>query len=133
MFVSLWVGVFDAANRLLRYVDAGHGHWVVKRHQEAPVEAERPGGLLVGIDPEYPYEPEALILRPHDRIIIYSDGVIEQTNPKGEPFDKPRVLEILQKTNSAAEDVSALFDAVQQFAAFHLDDDTTIASIELQG
>jgi sigma-B regulation protein RsbU (phosphoserine phosphatase) len=132
MFVSLWVGVFDSTNRVLRYVDAGHGHWVIKRSNEAPVEAERPGGLLVGIDPDYAYEPEALILRPHDRIIIYSDGIIEQTNPEGEAFEKARVLEILQKTQSAAEDVSALFEAVQQFAVFNLDDDTTVASLELQ-
>ncbi|MHC4785156.1 MAG: SpoIIE family protein phosphatase [Planctomycetota bacterium] len=133
MFVSLWVGVCDGVNGLLRYVDAGHGHWFIKRSREAPVEAGRPGGLLVGIDPEYPYEPEALALRPHDRIIIYSDGVIEQTNPRGEAFEKRRVLEILQRTGSSAEDVSALVDAVREHAAFHLDDDTTVASIELVG
>ncbi|MHC4219649.1 MAG: SpoIIE family protein phosphatase [Planctomycetota bacterium] len=132
MFVSLWVGVFDADNSLLRYVDAGHGHWVIYRNNEAPVEAGKPGGLLVGIDPDYPYEPEALVLRRHDRIIIYSDGIIEQTDPRGEAFEKSRVLEILQHTGSASEDVTALFDAVQEFAAFHLDDDTTVASIELE-
>ncbi|MHC4828053.1 MAG: SpoIIE family protein phosphatase, partial [Planctomycetota bacterium] len=87
MFVSLWVGVFDSAKSILSYVDAGHGHWFIKRRREAPVEAVKPGGLLVGIDPEYPYEPVAMTLRPHDRIIIYSDGIIEQTNPSGEAFE----------------------------------------------
>ncbi|MHC4101473.1 MAG: PP2C family protein-serine/threonine phosphatase, partial [Planctomycetota bacterium] len=133
MFVSLWVGVFDSAKSILSYVDAGHGHWFIKRRREAPVEAVKPGGLLVGIDPEYPYEPVAMTLRPHDRIIIYSDGIIEQTNPSGEAFEKRRALEVVRRTGSAAEDVSALFDAVQEFAAFNLDDDTTVASIELAG
>ena len=132
MFVSLWVGVFDSAKSILSYVDAGHGHWFIKRSREAPVEAGKPGGLLVGIDPEYPYEPVAMTLRPHDRIIIYSDGIIEQTNPSGEAFEKSRALEIVQRTGSAAEDVSALFDAVQEFAVFNLDDDTTVASIEVE-
>jgi serine phosphatase RsbU (regulator of sigma subunit) len=131
MFVSLWVGVLDGANGLLKFVDAGHGHWMTKHGQEAPVEADRPGGLLVGIDPEYPYEPRALPLRPRDRIIIYSDGIIEQTNPGGEAFEKRRVLEVLAQTGSAVEDVSALFEAVQEFAEHHLDDDTTVASLEL--
>jgi len=132
MFVSLWVGVFDSAKSILSYVDAGHGHWFTKHGSDAPVVAEKPGGLLVGIDPEYPYEPKAMTLRPRDRLIIYSDGIIEQTNPGGEAFDKSRALEVLQHSNSAAEDVSALFAAVQEFAAFNLDDDTTVASIEVE-
>jgi serine phosphatase RsbU (regulator of sigma subunit) len=132
MFVSLWVGVFDSAKSILSYVDAGHGHWFTKHGSDTPVEAEKPGGLLVGIDPEYPYEPLAMTLRPRDRLIIYSDGIIEQTDPGGEAFEKSRALEVLQHTGSAAEDVSALFDAVQEFAAFNLDDDTTVASIELE-
>jgi serine phosphatase RsbU (regulator of sigma subunit) len=131
MFVSLWVGVFDVADGILRYVDAGHGHWIIKRSGQAPVEAGRPGGLLVGIEPSYAYEPVELSLGERDRIIIYSDGIIEQTNARGEAFEKSRVLEVLRGTGSAAEDVSSLFDAVQEFAASHLDDDTTVASIEL--
>ena len=132
MFVSLWVGVFDTAKSILSYVDAGHGHWFTKHGSDPPVVAEKPGGLLVGIDPEYPYEPKAMTLRPRDRLIIYSDGIIEQTNPGGEAFEKSRAIEVLQHTGSAAEDVSALFDAVQEFAVFNLDDDTTVASIELE-
>jgi sigma-B regulation protein RsbU (phosphoserine phosphatase) len=132
MFVSLWVGVFDSAKSILSYVDAGHGHWFTKHGADAPVEAEKPGGLLVGIDPDYPYEALSTTLRPRDRLIIYSDGIIEQTNPAGEAFEKSRAFEVLQHTGSAAEDVSALFDAVQEFAAFNLDDDTTVASIEVK-
>src|SRR5690606_25746527 len=30
-FVTLWVGVFDAKARTLRYVDAGHGHAMMAR------------------------------------------------------------------------------------------------------
>ena len=68
----------------------------------------------------------------HDRIIIYSDGVIEQSNPTGEPFEKKRVVEVLKGTASAAQDVASLFSAVQEFAGGALDDDTTVASIELK-
>ncbi len=132
MFVSLWVGVFDENDGTLRFVDGGHGHWFVKRHGQSAEEAETPNGLLVGIDPDFPYEPGELTLNEHDRIIIYSDGVIEQVNPAGDAFEKERVVEVLGGTASAAEDVASLFAAVQEFAGNALDDDTTVASIELK-
>ncbi len=132
MFVSLWVGVFDERDGTLRFVDGGHGHWFIKRRDQPPIEADTPNGLLVGIDPDFPYEPGELTLGEHDRIIIYSDGVIEQSNPTGEAFEKERVVEVLGSTTSAVEDVASLFSAVQEFAGSALDDDTTVASIELK-
>ena len=38
----------------------------------------------------------------------------------------------LAEATSAAEDVASLFSAVQEFAGGALDDDTTVASIELK-
>ena len=131
MFVSLWVGVYDGGPSSLRYVDGGHGHWIIKRRGQSPVEASQPKNLLVGIDPDYAYTPVELTLEPGDRIIIYSDGIIEQTSPEGEAFEKKRVMEVLERTGSPAEDVTTLFEAVNEFADSHLDDDTTVASIEL--
>ncbi len=132
MFVSLWLGVFDEADRSLRYVDAGHGHWFITYRGRGPVHADRPGGLLVGIEGDYPYESTALDLRDVDRIILYSDGVIEQVNPEGEEFQIDRVREVLATTGSPKQDVDALFEKLTEYAEKSmLDDDTTVASIVL--
>ncbi|MHC4415831.1 MAG: SpoIIE family protein phosphatase [Planctomycetota bacterium] len=132
MFVSLWVGVFDEARGALHYVDAGHGHWMLKRNQHAPLPAGRPDGLLVGIEPDYRYTQTTLSLQRGDRIVLYSDGVLEQTSPRGEEFGYDRAYEVLAKAGSSAEDVSFLFDALREFAATpSLADDTTVASIEV--
>ncbi len=64
--------------------------------------------------------------------MIYSDGLIEQTNKEGEPFEKDRAKDILAATDTVADDVGKLFTAVHDFAGPYLDDDTTVASIELQ-
>ena len=134
LFASLWVGIFDEAQSTMSYVDAGHGHWFIKPGGQAPVPPGRPTGLLVGIDPEYSYVGETLSLAPHDRIVLYSDGVIEQTSPGGEEFGHERVREVLAAAGSAEEDVSSLFEALERFAGHPtLDDDTTVASIELGG
>jgi len=132
MFVSLWVAVYDEAARSLCYVDGGHGHWYITYRGQGPVHADKPGGLLVGIDPEYVYESATLDLTEVERIILYSDGLIEQVDPSGEPFEKDRVREVLTTTGSAKEDVAALFQRLEEFAGKTvLDDDVTVASIEI--
>ncbi len=133
MFVSLWVGVYDHADRSLRYVDGGHGHWFITYRDKGPVHAGKPGGLLVGIDADYAYESATLDLAGVDRIILYSDGVIEQVDPSGVAFGHDRVKEILAGTTSAKDDVTALFKELEAFAGKKLlDDDTTVASIEIE-
>ncbi len=131
MFASLWVGVYSAGEGL-HYVDGGHGHWFIARRGQQPETPDRPGDLLVGIDPTYQYTAHALPLAPGDRVILYSDGVIEQADPDGQAFEKSRVREVLGGTSSADEDVKALFDRIEEFAGkILLDDDTTVASIEV--
>ena len=133
MFVSLWVGVFDEADRSLRYVDAGHGHWFITYRGKGPVHADRPGGLLVGIDMDYAYDSATLDLGDVDRIVLYSDGVIEQVDPEGEAFEIDRVREVLATTGSPKQDVEVLFEQLTEFAGKSLlDDDTTVASIDLR-
>ncbi len=49
-----------------------------------------------------------------------------------EAFEKDRVQEVLATTHSAKEDVTALFQRIEEFAGkAMLDDDTTVASIEI--
>jgi serine phosphatase RsbU (regulator of sigma subunit) len=134
VFSSLWAGVLDAAAGTLIYVDAGHGHWCVRRLGAAPRAAGRPGGLLIGIDPDYHYEAESIEVRPGDRVILMSDGVIERASPDGEQFGMNRALDALAGATSPAEDVQLLFAASAQFAETgSIADDTTVASIELLG
>ncbi len=133
MFVSLWIGVYDHREQVLRYVDAGHGHWIIKRKGDSASRAPRPGGMLVGIDPEYTYETQTLNLGPGDRIILYSDGVVEPRDASGEEFGAARLLSALAESSSPTEDVAQALAALQQFLdEIALADDTTIASLEVQ-
>ena len=64
MFASLWLGIFDQAQGTLDYVDAGHGHWLLKRAGSAPELPTRPQSLLIGIDAQSPYESLSITLQP---------------------------------------------------------------------
>jgi serine phosphatase RsbU (regulator of sigma subunit)/pSer/pThr/pTyr-binding forkhead associated (FHA) protein len=127
-FVSLWLGVFDPDGSAVTYIDAGHGHWLVR---DADTDL-RPGatGIPLGIDGETRYAPERIVFAPDARLILYSDGIIEQRAPGGEQFGAARLGSALSGSSSAADDVRIACEALRQFAGTTTwDDDASIASI----
>ena len=134
-FISLWVGIIEPATGRVRFVDAGHGHWLLRFGPGAePERLPVRGGLPLGIDPDAPYEDESLLLPPASRLVLHSDGVHEQRSREGEEFGADRVVRTLRPCTSARDDAERLFHAVLDFAPGDaLDDDVTIASIELPG
>jgi sigma-B regulation protein RsbU (phosphoserine phosphatase) len=131
-FLTLWVGIFDAELKELSYVDAGHGHWAIRRANGITEAPPTPDGFLVGIDENSEYRNATLLVESGDRIIIFSDGIPEQQNHESEQYGVERVYELVAESPSAEEDVNRLLQAVMKWGnTSNLDDDTTIVSLGL--
>ncbi|MHC5022966.1 MAG: SpoIIE family protein phosphatase [Planctomycetota bacterium] len=132
MFLSLRIGVFDRREGVLRFVDAGHGHWLLRRATGQPERPPGQAGLLMGIEPDFRYQDHTIPLEAGDRIILFSDGVVEPRDQSGEQFGRDRLLEAIADARSPGEDVASTMDALLAFLGnIGLEDDTTIASIEV--
>lgn len=133
MFVTMWVGIIDPAAGVLRFVDAGHGHWLVKRRGAPPTVPPRVGGIPIAIDAAFRYQTGEMPLGPGDRLVLYSDGLLEQRSPEGEQFGRDRIITTVSPPGrTVQQEVNALFDAVQRFARTDLlDDDATAAAIDI--
>lgn len=130
-FVSMLVGLIDPVDCAVSFVDAGHGYAIHLANGE-PKAFVAEGGLVAGVDPTYRYKAERLACGPGDRIVVFSDGVIEQPSPDAEQFGMARAIEALTGSADCRDDVARLFDAVLRFAeSVSLADDITVASIEL--
>ncbi|MCK4873786.1 MAG: SpoIIE family protein phosphatase [Phycisphaerales bacterium] len=133
MFATLWVGVYDSVDNTLRYVDAGHGHWLIRPADAAPARPQSPGGMIIGVQPDLEYSVARLELRPGDRLVLYSDGLVEQLNTKNEAFGNARLRDVIAGSGSIEDDVAGVFTALEEFTGgSSFADDTTIASIEVQ-
>lgn len=115
-FISLWVGVVDPRAGALTYVDAGHGHWLFRAPGEAPQRVACRGGLLCGVDLDAEYENEHLAFLPGSRLILYSDGVVEQRDASNEEFGLLRTVEALEQGLSCQSEVDQLTAAVAAYA-----------------
>jgi len=84
-FMSLWVGVLmpDGA---LTFVDAGHGHWAAVRmggEVSGPGAALESGGIPLGSTRTPGTQRRTLTLGAGDRVLVYSDGIVEQRGKGG--------------------------------------------------
>ncbi len=131
-FVSLWLGLFSP-DGLVEYVDAGHGYWF---HRAGASLRASGGGTEIpaGIDPDTAYHSSQVRLSPGDRIILYSDGILDERNPSGEPFGIARLEQALKACQGCDADVVEIFKAIARFAeGAPPSDDATAASVEYLG
>jgi serine phosphatase RsbU (regulator of sigma subunit) len=132
-FATLFVAVLDQRLGVLQYVDAGHGHWMVKRADGSLTETPLPGSIVIGVERDFPYRQASLPVAAGDRLVIYSDGVVEQVTPDGEEFGRSRLLQIVATSPDSAADVALSFEALKTFlGSAGLEDDTTLVSITLE-
>ena len=131
-FITLLAAIYDRDNRVLEFVDAGHGYCMRRTSEGKAALIDSEGGLPLGIDPGFVYEIERVEnITADERIILFSDGVVEQIGPNNEEFGVDRISEILGASADVGTDVSRLLDAVIEFARTDaLSDDVTIASIK---
>ncbi len=78
------------------------------------------GGLPLGVLPEIQYEELRLYLHPGDRILLFSDGVVEARQPSGELFGFDRVHNL---SNQSA------FYVAEAAKAFGQEDDITVLTV----
>ena len=90
-----------------------------------------PLGILDDVD----YQETKLELASGDKVVFYTDGIVEAMNEKGELFGFERLLEIVQKENASSADVllHKLLEQVKEFAGSAIQhDDITVISVSVE-
>jgi phosphoserine phosphatase RsbU/P len=91
----LWL---DTEDRKASYSAAGHPPLV--RWREDKLERIESNGLLFGVIPEPDYPVCDLPLQPGDRFLLYTDGVIEPENARGDCFGDRKLEEVVRNHQS---------------------------------
>ena len=100
-FVTLFYAELDPLTGSLSFINAGHNPPLIS-HDAGTTEQLGSGGVPLGIMPDYDYREGRTHLRAGDVLVAYSDGVTEQTNPKGEEFGTIRLQEVISHNLDAS-------------------------------
>lgn len=100
-YFTINYGYVDSRTQELTFSQAGHPSPVlIQRGKELAVLGD--GGSPVGLLPDAEYETLRMPFCPGDRLVLYSDGVIECTNPQSDHFGEERLLNYLRATRTQA-------------------------------
>jgi len=113
-FITLFLATLDPSTGELRYVNAGQNPPLLRR-ATGTYERLKEGGTALGFFDGSTYVEGRTDMHPGDVIVLYSDGVTEAEDGRGEPFDEAGVQRTTDAGGwgSARELGWALFAAVQ--------------------
>jgi sigma-B regulation protein RsbU (phosphoserine phosphatase) len=90
-FTTAFLSDYNPTTRTLTYINAGHNAPMLCRKSGA-LERLDAGGLPIGISVDAAYQTGSVTLAPGDWLVIFTDGVVEAMNTRGEEFGEPRLL-----------------------------------------
>jgi serine phosphatase RsbU (regulator of sigma subunit) len=87
--------VLDQAGRTGCYSAAGHPPLLLWRRAARSLVELNESGLLLGVRPSEEYAQTEFALETGDRLLAYTDGLVEAVNARGEPFGEARLGEFI--------------------------------------
>jgi serine phosphatase RsbU (regulator of sigma subunit)/CHASE1-domain containing sensor protein/anti-sigma regulatory factor (Ser/Thr protein kinase) len=131
-FVTCFYGVLDLENGRLVYANAGHDPPYSQRGGDE--QELRARGMPLGLMPDMPYEEKEAVLAAGDDLLLYSDGLVEAHDTKGDMFGFPRLRRLImaQSTGSGEELIDVLLAELTSFtgADAEQEDDITLVTLE---
>ncbi len=138
MFVTAYYLVCDPLDNSLICASAGHTPLLVARADGEKVEQINPGGIALGFDNgpifQRSIREQRVKLESGDRILLYTDGVVECVNPANEEYSERRLREFLRRNRnlSSHDFVGALLaDLDRHRGAAEMRDDTTVVTFKV--
>jgi len=100
-YFTIVYGVFHRGTREFRYCSAGHMDPLVLPPARKPA-APPVRGAPIGLLPEADYQEQTIRLSSGDRLVLFTDGVVETENRQGEEFGARRLMNALQGASHCA-------------------------------
>lgn len=133
-FITAFIAEFIPGDRNFTYINAGHNPPLLRR-SSGTIERLEAGGLPLGIRTREVYSTGQVTLAAGDWLAIFTDGLVEAANDRGEEYGEQRVISILQSagSNPATNVVSQLMVGLDLFVGgtVQLADDVTCVLVRV--
>ena len=133
-FVTAAYLFIDMEKHKALYSAAGHPPMLLSR--AGRLERIESNGLVLGVMPDPAYPLREIPIIPGDRLLLYTDGLIEAENAKGQAFGDTRLEEIVlsDKSRCASELTDKLFNEIQAWRPMSVaqQDDITLIIIDVR-
>jgi len=134
-FFTISYLILNVKKGTIRYSSAGHPPPVLF-HRDGSMELLKEGGTIIGMGGMLPFEEGEKKLSFGDRLFIYTDGIVEYQNEKGEFYGEDRFFEELQrlKEKLISNTVDGVITSLMRFGNnTEPQDDISLLALEFRG
>jgi phosphoserine phosphatase RsbU/P len=137
-FVTAAYLFVDLEEKTIDYAGAGHPPMLFWSQSTGRVEEVCENGLVLGQFPDAPYAAVRVQAGAGDRIVLYTDGIMEARNPGKEQFGVERIKKFLAAEHSTGREQFAdkLLDDLWKWSELHTGesqtDDITLLTIQFK-
>lgn len=130
-FVTMFYAVYDEEEERLYFANAGHPAGLLLR-ADGSMKSLEGTGIPLGVIEDSEWGEEQTSIASGERLLIYSDGLLEARSPSGEDYGMERLEASFQGTHKVAlEQALEKVEAdVRQFCQGRLSDDLAILMME---
>lgn len=123
--------IVDASDGSLEYASAGHPPPVLVR-RDGRAEPLTLHGPVIGLGADLPFPTGQELLRPGDRLYLYTDGIVERRGRDGAQFGEARLAGILADSADAPleQALEEVFTQALEFEDMPPDDDICLLGLE---
>lgn len=134
-FFSIFYMVANTSEKTFTYSNGGHppGIYLTK---EAPYVLLQQGGTVVGVNEGLPYQEVKIEYKAGGKVVLYTDGVNEYENDKGELYGMTRFCGLLEKMKQEPGEkiIEAIYEDLKRFGnGMSALDDVSVIIVEFLG
>ncbi|MCG8334938.1 MAG: SpoIIE family protein phosphatase [Proteobacteria bacterium] len=128
-YFTIVYGVLDTETGIFEYISAGHYNPILIKGQKF-VLSEESSGTPIGMFRDQSYVQQQVKLSQGDRLYLFSDGIVEETNEKEEQFGTDRLVEELKSKPGSPDYLKELLKKAGEWShADFFKDDVAIVEI----
>jgi serine phosphatase RsbU (regulator of sigma subunit)/anti-sigma regulatory factor (Ser/Thr protein kinase) len=130
MFVTCFYAILDPDTGRLRFANAGQD-LPYRRHGSEICELYATG-MPLGLMPGTRYDEQEVALAADERILFYSDGLVEAHNPQREMFGFPRLKQLIADHADGTSLLERLLNELKSFTGegWEQEDDVTLVMLQ---
>src|SRR5581483_10833448 len=126
-YATLFFAEYDDGTRRLRYANCGHPAGILLRANNK-LERLDATSTVLGLFKQWNCDVGECELSRGDTLALYTDGVTESFNARGEEFGEDRLIQALERGRELSSNalLASVVDDVRQFSPCEQHDDITI-------
>lgn len=133
-FISLFYGVLDNRENRLTYCNAGHNPPLLLGSDGSSTDLRAEGAVL-GQFPDWQYRQSQLVMKSGDRLLLFTDGLIEACDEDDKDFGERGLIKTVQQNPacSAVDLIQALMNAASEHCDSRFHDDASLIVLKASG